>query len=50
MKVLVFIFALFIALVQCYNVQATCTHDLEVLCIDDINKGTVLIDSAYPIC
>jgi hypothetical protein len=40
MKYLILAFVFLVVLVQSFNVHAdTCTHDLEVLCIDDINKG-----------
>jgi hypothetical protein len=43
MKLLTLAFVLFFAVVL--SNAATCTHDLEVLCIDDINKG---IQLSYP--
>jgi hypothetical protein len=44
MKVILFLLAL-LAVTLSYDLAADdkCPHDLEVLCIDDINK-------AYPIC
>jgi hypothetical protein len=44
MKVILLVLALLaVSLCQNFADDANCPHDLEVLCIDDINK-------AYPIC
>lgn len=43
MKCIVLLLALFALLACATAAPATCPHDLEVRCIDDINK-------AYPIC
>ncbi len=40
MKLIVFAFVLLFAFVQSFSVKASCTQDLEVKCVDDINKGT----------